>query len=57
MTGATTFRLEAGLDTGPVFGVVTETDRPGDTTGELLGRLRRPGAGLLVATLAGLADG
>ena len=26
ITGATTFRLEAGLDTGPVYGVVTETD-------------------------------
>ena len=38
VTGATTFRLEAGLDTGPVFAVMTETVRPRDTTGELLGR-------------------
>ena len=28
VTGATTFRLEQGLDTGPVFGVLTETIRP-----------------------------
>ena len=28
ITGATTFRLEEGLDTGPVFGVVTEAVRP-----------------------------
>ena len=27
ITGASTFRLEEGLDTGPVFGVVTEHDR------------------------------
>ena len=27
MTGASTFRLEEGLDTGPVYGVVTEPDR------------------------------
>ncbi|MFN2517894.1 MAG: methionyl-tRNA formyltransferase, partial [Jatrophihabitantaceae bacterium] len=39
ITGASTFRIEAALDTGPVFGVVTETIRPGDTSGELLGRL------------------
>ena len=28
VTGASTFLLEEGLDTGPVFGVVTETIRP-----------------------------
>ena len=51
VTGATTFRIERGLDTGPVFGMMTETIRPTDTSGELLSRLSGAGAGLLVATL------
>ncbi|HOA57997.1 MAG TPA: methionyl-tRNA formyltransferase, partial [Dermatophilaceae bacterium] len=49
VTGATTFLLEQGLDTGPIFGVMTETIRPTDTSGDLLGRLALAGAGLLVA--------
>jgi len=57
VTGASTFLLEAGLDTGPVFGVVTETVRPDDTSGDLLDRLAISGAGLLVATLDGIEDG
>ncbi len=57
VTGASTFRLEAGMDTGPVFGVVTETVHPTDTSGELLDRLARSGAALLVATLDGIEDG
>jgi methionyl-tRNA formyltransferase len=57
VTGATTFVLEEGLDTGPVLGVVTETVRPTDTSGDLLTRLSESGAGLLVATMDGLAAG
>jgi methionyl-tRNA formyltransferase len=57
VTGASTFRIEQGLDTGPVFGVVTETIRPGDTSGDLLERLSVSGAGLMVATMDGIADG
>ena len=57
VTGASTFRLEAGTDTGPVFGVVTERVRPTDTSGDLLQRLSTAGAELLVATLDGLEDG
>ncbi len=57
VTGATTFRLEEGLDTGPVLGVLTEQVRPADTAGDLLDRLATAGAGLLVATLDGLAAG
>jgi methionyl-tRNA formyltransferase len=57
ITGAATFRLEEGLDTGPVYGVVTEAVRPADTAGDLLGRLAASGAGLLTATLDGIADG
>jgi methionyl-tRNA formyltransferase len=57
ITGASTFQIEAGLDTGPVFGVVTEEIRPTDTAGELLERLARSGADLLVATMHGISDG
>jgi methionyl-tRNA formyltransferase len=57
VTGASTFLLEEGLDTGPVFGVVTETVAATDTSGDLLGRLAVSGAGLLVATMDGLESG
>ncbi|EFV90992.1 methionyl-tRNA formyltransferase [Dietzia cinnamea P4] len=57
VTGATTFRLDEGMDTGPVLGTMTETIRPRDTAGDLLGRLSESGAGLLVATLDGLEAG
>jgi len=57
VTGATTFLLEAGMDTGPVFGTLTETVRPTDTSGDLLARLATAGAGLLVATLDGIESG
>ena len=57
ITGASTFLLEEGLDTGPVFGVLTEVVRSTDTSGDLLGRLAASGADLLVRTLDGIADG
>ncbi len=57
VTGATTFRIVRELDAGPTFGVMTERIRPDDSAGELLARLAEGGAGLLVATLDGLADG
>ncbi|MFI0896378.1 methionyl-tRNA formyltransferase [Streptomyces sp. NPDC020983] len=57
MTGASTFLIEEGLDSGPVYGVVTEAVRPKDTSGDLLGRLAVSGAGLLVATMDGIEDG
>jgi methionyl-tRNA formyltransferase len=57
ITGAATFRLEEGLDTGPVYGVVTEAVAARDTAGELLGRLAVSGAALLAATVDGLAEG
>jgi methionyl-tRNA formyltransferase len=57
VTGASTFRIQAGLDTGPVFGTVTEPIGPRDTAGELLERLAVSGARLLVATLDGIAAG
>lgn len=57
ITGATTFVLEEGLDTGPILGVLTEEIRPRDTAGTLLERLSVAGAGLLVASVDGLASG
>ena len=57
VTGASVFTLEQGLDTGPVLSVMTETIRPRDTSGDLLGRLATAGAGLLVATLDAVERG
>ncbi len=57
VTGATTFQIEPALDSGPVYGVVTETIRPTDTAGDLLDRLSISGAALLETTLDGMADG
>lgn len=57
VTGASTFLLEEGLDTGPVLGVVTTAIEPSDTSGDVLGRLAQSGAGLLVATLDGIESG
>jgi methionyl-tRNA formyltransferase len=57
ITGASTFALEEGLDTGPVYGSVTEVIGAQDTAGELLARLAHSGAALLVSTLDGIADG
>ncbi len=57
LTGASVFQLEEGLDTGPVYGTVTDEIRATDTSGDLLERLARSGAGLLVAVLDALAAG
>jgi methionyl-tRNA formyltransferase len=57
VTGAVAFQLEEGLDTGPVFGTLTETVGPEDTAGELLERLSRSGAVLLAQTLSAIEAG
>lgn len=57
VVGATTFRLDEGLDTGPVYGVMTELVRADDTAGTLLDRVAEGGAELLVRTLDGIEDG
>ncbi|WP_042421651.1 methionyl-tRNA formyltransferase [Streptacidiphilus anmyonensis] len=57
VTGASTFLIEQGLDSGPVYGTVTEEVRATDTSGDLLGRLADSGARLLVATMDGIEDG
>ncbi|MEC3918113.1 methionyl-tRNA formyltransferase [Nocardia sp. CDC160] len=56
-TGASTFRIEKGLDTGPVYGTMTEKIAVTDTAGTLLARLAEAGAQLLEATLDGVEDG
>lgn len=57
ITGASTFLIEAGLDTGPVLGTMTERIRSDDTAGTLLERLADAGAPLLLATMDGIASG
>ena len=57
VTGATAFLLDEGLDTGPTFGVMTQTIKATDTSGDLLARLAHGGADLLVATLDALEAG
>ncbi|MBO0906845.1 methionyl-tRNA formyltransferase [Arthrobacter sunyaminii] len=57
VTGASTFLLEKGLDTGPVYGQLTETLSPEDTSGALLERLSHSGAVLLAQTLSAIETG
>jgi len=57
VTGACVFRLEEGLDTGPVLARLTEPVGPRDTAGDLLARLASSGAQLLVQTLDALEAG
>jgi len=54
ITGASTFLLEVGMDTGPVFGVVTAPITPTTTTEQLLTELSHAGAELLARTLDGI---
>ncbi|MEZ2189099.1 methionyl-tRNA formyltransferase [Corynebacterium sp. CCM 9204] len=56
-TGAVTFRIEKGLDTGPVFDRILEPIGSDDTADDLLTRLAHRGAKLLVDTMDGLGDG
>ncbi|MBA9006594.1 methionyl-tRNA formyltransferase [Actinomadura cellulosilytica] len=57
ITGACTFQIEEDLDTGPVYGMLTEPVRPDDTAGALLDRLARAGARLLADTMDGIEQG
>ncbi len=57
VTGASVFALEEGLDTGPVYGTLTDEIRPTDTSGDLLERLAHSGADLLVAVLDAIGAG
>jgi len=56
-TGASVFQLEAGLDTGPVFGTLERPIGANETSGHLLGALAVDGAGLLAHVVDELASG
>ena len=56
-TGATTFRIDQGLDTGDILATMEETIQPTDTADDLLTRLAYAGGDLLVETMNGLEDG
>ena len=57
MTGACVFQLEPGLDTGPVYGSLTEPVGAHDTSGDLLDRLAAAGAHLMVQVVDALGAG
>jgi methionyl-tRNA formyltransferase len=57
ITGASVFVIEESLDSGPMYGQLTEPIAPTDTAGDLLDRLARSGAQLLRTCLDGIAAG
>lgn len=57
VTGATTFLLNAGMDTGAILGQMPVEIGSSETAGELLKRLSLEGAGLLVATFDAIESG
>lgn len=57
ITGATTFRINEGLDTGDVLATLETEIGQTETSGELLERLAYSGADLLVETMDALAAG
>lgn len=56
VTGVTTMRIDAGLDTGDMLEQAEEAIRPEDTALTLAPRLAHTGAELMISTLAGLVD-
>ncbi|WP_127842079.1 methionyl-tRNA formyltransferase [Actinomyces wuliandei] len=56
-TGVSVFRLEEGLDTGPVYARLPEPVGPRDTSGDLLERLAATGAPLVLDVLRSLEEG
>ncbi len=57
VTGVTTMRIDAGLDTGDILQQAEERINPEDTAVTLAPRLAQSGAELMIATLAGLKSG
>ena len=57
ITGVTTMRLDAGLDTGPMLLAQAIPIAPEETAEDLFESLADKGAGLMVQTLAGLEEG
>jgi methionyl-tRNA formyltransferase len=56
-TGVSIMRMEAGMDTGPVYAVSRTPIGAEEDAGTLSARLARDGAALLLATVAKLASG
>lgn len=57
VTGVTTMRMEAGLDTGDIIMQVEKIINEGETSGTLFERLARAGAKLIVKTLEAIENG
>ncbi|WP_293769222.1 methionyl-tRNA formyltransferase [uncultured Corynebacterium sp.] len=57
VTGATTFRIDEGLDTGDILATLESAIEPTDTADDVLTRLAHAGGDLLVSTMDGLEDG
>ncbi len=57
ITGVTTMRIDAGLDTGDILLQSDERIKPEDTALTLTPRLAQTGAELMIRTLAGLEQG
>ena len=57
ITGVTTMRIDAGLDTGDILQQCEERIKPEDTAATLGPRLAQTGAELMISTLAGLKSG
>ncbi|MEY4411019.1 MAG: hypothetical protein RLZ69_593 [Actinomycetota bacterium] len=56
-TGVTLFRLDEGMDTGPIFDAVRTVIQPGESSGRLLERLTELGITLLDQVLPALEAG
>jgi methionyl-tRNA formyltransferase len=57
ITGVTTMRIDAGLDTGDILLQSEECIQPEDTAVTIAPRMAQMGAELMIATLAGLQNG
>src|ERR1700723_3351452 len=57
VTGVTTMRIDAGLDTGDILQQVEERIAPEDTAATLAPRLAPAGAGVVILTVAALKNG
>ncbi len=57
LTGVTTMRIDAGLDTGDILQQCEERIQPEDTAVTLAPRLAQSGAEMMITTLAGLKSG
>ena len=57
ITGACVFEIEESLDSGPIYGSLTDAIGPRDTAGDLLARLADSGARLLLDVLDAIERG